>query len=52
MRRKTYTLHDHLEESVKDQAFRKAWEESEVEYQVARQVITERLRRRIYELKR
>lgn len=40
-----YTLQDHLKESLKDLAFRQAWEESEVEYQVARQIITKRLQK-------
>jgi len=44
MARRIYTLEDHLEASLKDPAFRKAWETSEVEYQVARQIIAQRLR--------
>jgi len=47
MARKVYTLEDHLKDSLKDPVFRKAWEESEVEYQVARQIIAERLRRKM-----
>lgn len=44
MSRKTYTLEDHLYESLKDPVFRKAWEDSEVEYQLSRQIIAERLK--------
>lgn len=43
MARKVYTLRDHLEESLKNPAFRKEWEASEVEYQLSRQIISERL---------
>ncbi len=47
MARRIYTVHDHLEESLKDPAFRTAWEASEVEYQVARQIIAKRLRKKM-----
>ena len=47
MARRIYTAKDHLEESLKDPAFRKAWEASEVEYQVARQIIAKRLRKKM-----
>lgn len=47
MSRKIYTLKDHLQESLKDPQFRKAWEESEVEYQVSRQLISQRLKRKM-----
>lgn len=47
MTRRIYTLKDHLEDSLKDPAFRKAWGESEVEYQLSRQVIAERLKRKM-----
>ena len=43
MARRIYTLQDHLKESLKDPAFRKAWEESELEYQIAQAVIAKRL---------
>jgi len=43
MARRAYTLEDHLKESLKDPAFQRAWEESEVEYQLSRQIIAERL---------
>lgn len=45
MARKIYTIQDHLKESLKDPAFRRAWEESEVEYQLSRQIIAERLQK-------
>ena len=41
---KTYTLQDDIADSLKDPAFREAWEESEVEYQIARSFIAERLK--------
>ena len=47
MRRKTYTLQDHLKDSLKDPAFKKAWEESEAEYQVSRALIAARIKRKI-----
>lgn len=47
MARVLYTLQDHLKESLKDPDFRKAWEASEVEYQLSRQIISERLRRKM-----
>lgn len=47
MSRRIYTLEDHLEESLKDPAFRSAWEASEIEYQLARQIIAERLKRKM-----
>lgn len=43
MTRRIYTLDDHLKESLKDPAFRKAWKESEVEYQISRSMIQKRL---------
>lgn len=47
MARRVYTVEDHLRESLKDSAFRKAWEASEVEYQLSRQIIAERLKRKM-----
>ena len=32
-------LNKHIQESLRDPLFRQAWEESELEYQVARQII-------------
>lgn len=47
MKRKIYTLLDHIEESLKDPAFKKAWEESEAEYQVSRALIAARIKDKI-----
>lgn len=44
MARKIYTIEDHLKESLKDPEFCRAWEASEVEYQLSRQIIAQRLR--------
>jgi ribosome-binding protein aMBF1 (putative translation factor) len=44
MARRIYTLKDHLEESLENPSFRREWEKSEVEYQLSRQIISERLR--------
>lgn len=41
--RQIYTLDDHIKESLKNPEFKKAWEESEPEYQLARQLIATRL---------
>lgn len=43
MARRIYTLEDHLKDSLQDPAFRAAWEASEVEYQLSRHIIAERL---------
>lgn len=40
-----YTFQNHLKESLKDSAFRKAWEESEVEYLLARELIEKRIKK-------
>lgn len=37
------TFREHLEEQMKDPAFRKAWEETELSYQVARALVKLRL---------
>lgn len=47
MARRVYTLQDHLKESLKDPAFRKAWENSELEYQIAQAVISKRLTKKM-----
>lgn len=44
---KTYTFRQHLTESLKNSEFRKAWEESEAEYQISRALIAARLDRKI-----
>lgn len=40
---KLYTFKQHLKESLKDPEFKKLWKESELEYQVSRQIIKKRL---------
>lgn len=45
--RQVYTLDDHIKESLKNPAFKKAWEESEPEYQLARQLIGKRLEQKM-----
>jgi ribosome-binding protein aMBF1 (putative translation factor) len=47
MKIKEYTFRDHLKESLKNPEFKKAWEESEVEYQLMLQLIEERLKRKL-----
>lgn len=47
MRNKLYTLQDHLKESLKDPEFRKAWEESEAEYQLGKAIIEKRMAKHI-----
>ncbi len=47
MKRKNYTLKDHLKESLKNPLFKKVWEESEAEYQVSRVLIAARIKRKI-----
>ncbi len=42
-----YTLNDHIKESLKNPAFKKVWEESEPEYQLARQLIGKRLNQKM-----
>lgn len=44
---KIYTLQDDLKKRLKDPAFRKAWQESEAEYQVSRALITARIKDQI-----
>ena len=46
-KRLVYTFRDHLEESLKDPGFKKAWEESEVDYLLACQVIEARLKKNL-----
>jgi len=47
MKIKEYTFRDHLKESLKNPEFKKAWEESEVEYQLMLQLIEGRLKRKL-----
>ena len=44
---KIYTLQDDLRKRLKDPEFRKAWQESEAEYQVSRSLIAARIQRKI-----
>jgi len=44
---KIYTLQDDLKERLKDPEFKKAWEESEAEYQISRTLIAARIKRKI-----
>lgn len=44
---KTYTFKQHLKESLKNPEFKKAWEESEAEYQISRALIAARLSKKI-----
>lgn len=43
----TYSFQDHLKESLKDSEFRRAWEESEIEYQLAVRLIEARLNKKL-----
>ncbi|HVF69431.1 MAG TPA: helix-turn-helix transcriptional regulator [Xanthomonadales bacterium] len=45
--RRYYTFKEHLKESLKNPEFRKAWEDSEVEYQLSRKLIEARLSRNL-----
>ena len=42
-----YIFEQHLKESLKNPEFKKAWEESELEYQLSRVLIEERLAKNI-----
>lgn len=44
---KVYTLQDDLKKRLKDPAFKKAWEESEAEYQIGRAIISARIKSKI-----
>jgi ribosome-binding protein aMBF1 (putative translation factor) len=45
--RKVYTFKQHLKESLKNPEFKKVWENSEVEYQLACQLIEKRLAKKM-----
>jgi ribosome-binding protein aMBF1 (putative translation factor) len=45
--RKIYRLQDHLKESLKDPEFKKAWEGSELAYQLSRALVKKRLTKKI-----
>lgn len=47
MRNLIYTLEDDLKKRLKNPAFRKAWEDSELEYQLGKALIEKRLARRL-----
>lgn len=47
MKNKFYTFNQHLKESLKDRKFRKAWEESEPEYLLARELIKKRIEKKM-----
>ena len=47
MKKFIYTLEDDLAKRLKNPEFKKAWEESELEYQLARQLIKKRLERKL-----
>ena len=44
---KVYTFRQDLKKRLKDPEFRKAWEDSEAEYQISRALITARLNKKI-----
>lgn len=46
-KRKIYTFQDDLRVSLKDPGFKKAWEESEPEYLLAKQLIEKRLAKKL-----
>ena len=45
--RKYTTFEEYLEKSLKDPTFKKAWQESEAEYQIARQMIKSRIKNKL-----
>lgn len=47
MRNKLYTLQDDFKKRLKDPQFRRLWQKSEVEYQLARKLIEKRLAKKI-----
>jgi len=46
-KRPIYTFEDDLRESLKDPGFKKAWEESEAEYLLAKKIIDKRLKKKM-----
>lgn len=46
-KKKVYTFREDLEKRLKDPEFRAAWEESELEYKLATQIIEARLKQKI-----
>lgn len=47
MNKKPYTFEDHLKESLQDPEFRQAWEESEPEWNLSRQIIEARMAKKL-----
>lgn len=47
MARRIYTFEQHLKESLKNPRFMRVWKASEVEYQLSRQLISQRLKRKM-----
>lgn len=47
MKRNTYTLQDHIQESLRNPEFKKEWEKSELNYQLSRALIKKRLAQNI-----
>ena len=47
IKQKLYTFEDDLKESLKDPEFKNAWEESEPEYLLAKQLIEKRLAKKL-----
>ncbi len=47
MKRKEYTLQDHLKKSLKDPEFKKIWDDSEVEFQLSSRMIEARLKNKL-----
>lgn len=47
MKNKLYTLENDLRKRLKDTEFRRLWQESEIEYQLARKLIEKRINRKI-----
>jgi len=46
-KRPIYTFEDDLRESLKNPGFKKAWEESEAEYLLAKKIIDKRLKKKM-----
>jgi len=47
MKNKLYTFDDHLQELLKNPAFKKEWDESELEYKLACELIEKRLKKKM-----
>jgi len=43
MKNKLYSFQEHLKESLKNPSFKKEWDKSEIEYQLAKKIIEARL---------